>query len=518
MVQPKLYKTFLFVTAFFLLISIKNNAQKFQPNWESLKQYTTPEWFEDAKFGIFIHWGPYAVPEFGSEWYGYHMYRPTLTPHTTGIPTENTNPTYEFHKKTFGKPKKFGYKDFIPMFKAEKFSAKEWMDLFEKAGAKYVVPVGEHCDGFAMYESSHTRWNSVNMGPKVDALGELAAEARKRDIKVGSSSHLAYGWYWWHYAKGLDTTDPEFRDFYNEPHAFTDPPTKEFKDLWYKRAMEMVEKYELDLMWFDFGFCTPEYEEYRLDFLANYYNMAEKWDKGVVLNYKRIRYEPIPDGAAVLDIERGKMDRVRPWPWQTDTSIGRNSWSFVKDWQNKPAEELIDEFVDIVSKNGNLLLNVGPKADGTIPEDQTQTLLDIGQWLQINGEGIYATKPWIIYGEGPSRSGIGDHTEYNQEAMSPRDIRFTTRENYIYAFVMDWPTEDILIKSMSADIASLPDPIVSIELLGSSEKITWKQTSDGLKINHPVKKPEKAFAAYAFKIELKKAPDGIFKKDNGDYE
>ncbi len=519
MVRPNLSYISVITLAISLLIHCRGAAQKFQPNWKSLSQYNTPEWFRDAKLGIFIHWGVYAVPEFGSEWYGYHMYRPTLTPHTTGVPTDEVNDTYEFHKKTFGNPKKFGYKDFIPQFRAEKFDPVQWVDLFEKAGARYVVPVGEHCDGFAMYGSSLTRWNSVDMGPKVDVLGVLAEEARKRDMKVGSSSHLAYGWYWWHYAKGLDTTDPEYRDFYNEPHSFDTPPTREFKDLWYKRAMEMVEKYQLDLMWFDFGFCTPDYEEYRLDFLANYYNMAEKWDKGVVLNYKRIGYEPIPDGVAVLDIERGKMDRVRPWPWQTDTSIGRNSWSFVKDWQNKPAEELIDEFVDIVSKNGNLLLNVGPKADGTIPPDQTKTLLDIGKWLQLNGEGIYGTRPWIVYGEGPSRSGIGDHTEYDPKAMTQHDIRFTTKDNYIYAFVMDWPTEDILIRSMSTVIASMPDPVANISMPGSDEKITWTHNKDGLRINKPSRKPENAFAAYAFKIELERAPDGIFKrKEEENYE
>ncbi|MEM6841311.1 MAG: alpha-L-fucosidase [Bacteroidota bacterium] len=485
-------------------------TEKYQPTWESLLQYQTLEWFSDAKFGIFIHWGPYAVPEFKSEWYGYHMYRPTLTSHLTGISSDQINPTYEFHKENFGKPSEFGYKDFIPMFKADSFDAEAWIDLFDKAGAKYVVPVGEHCDGFAMYESSLTRWNSVEMGPNRDVLGELAEAARAKGLKVGSSSHLAFGWYWWNYAEGYDTVAPEYRDLYHEPHEFTDKPTQEFKDLWYQRAIEIIEKYQLDLMWFDFGFCTPEYEEYRKKLLAHYYNQAEEWGKGVVLNYKRIQYDPIPDGAAVLDLERGKLDRVRDMPWQTDTSMGRNSWSYVKGWQNKPAGELIDELVDIVSKNGNLLLNVGPKADGTIPDDQRDALLDIGKWLEVNGEGIYETRPWHFYGEGPSRSKIGDHTEYNQAEMSQKDIRFTNRENYIYAFVMDWPTEDILIRSMSQDIASLPDAIVDISLLGSDEKIAWQQTAEGLMITAPTRKPKSDYA-YGFKIELEPAPDGIYK-------
>lgn len=484
-------------------------AQKYEPNWESLSQYSCPEWFSDAKFGIFIHWGVYAVPEFGSEWYGYHMYRPTLTPHRTGIASNKSNPTYEFHKANYGLPNEFGYKDFIPQFKGEHFNAKEWIDLFDKAGAKYVVPVGEHCDGFAMYESSHTKWNAVNMGPKKDVLGELCKEARAKGMKVGSSSHLAYGWYWWAYNEGDDTTDPKYVDLYFTPHQFKDKPTKEFKDMWYKRAVEMIDKYQLDLMWFDFGFCTPDYEVYRKKLLAHYYNKGEEWGKGVVLNYKKIGYEPIPDGAAVLDLERGKLDRVRELPWQTDTSIGKNSWSYVKDWQNKSTKELIDELVDIVSKNGNLLLNIGPKADGTIPKDQKEILLEIGTWLKVNGEGIYGTKPWHFYGEGPSKSTLGNHTEYNQKEMTEKDIRFTVKDGYIYAFIMGWPTEDILIKSMSSDIASLPDPIVNITLLGSNEVIRWERNTSGLIIKKPTQKIN-SYHAYAFKIELNKAPNDIY--------
>ncbi|WP_020528359.1 alpha-L-fucosidase [Flexithrix dorotheae] len=511
-------KTILSISILLALISLSSRAQKYEPNWESLSQYETPQWFSDAKFGVFIHWGVMSVPEFKSEWYGYHMYRPTLTPHQTGIPTDKKNPTFEYHKKHYGDQSKFGYKDFVPLFKAEKFNATEWIDLFDKAGAKYVVPVGEHCDGFAMYASSLTCWNSKDMGPQIDVLGELANAARAKGMKVGSSSHLAYGWYWWNYVKGYDTMDPQYRDLYNEPHTFQDKPTKAFKDLWYKRAVEMVEKYELDLIWFDFGFCTPDYEEYRKKFLAHYYNKAEEWNKEVVLNYKKIEFVPIPDGAAVLDLERGKLDRVRTLPWQTDTSIGRNSWTYVKDWQNKPADELVDEFVDIVSKNGNLLLNVGPKADGTIPEDQQETLLNIGKWLKVNGEGIYGTRPWFFYGEGPTRSKLGDHTEYNQKSMSQKDIRFTTRENFIYVFVMDWPTEDIIVNSMASDIASLPDEIKHISLLGSDEKLSWEKSSNGLIIAAPKKSIESKYA-YAFKIELEKAPDGIYKsKEKGGHQ
>ncbi|KZS38405.1 alpha-L-fucosidase [Aquimarina aggregata] len=508
-------KLYCYCFAFFILFSFFDDIyaqthKKYEPNWESLGQYECPEWFKDAKLGIFIHWGVYSVPEYGNEWYGYHMYRKKKTNHITGNESKETNPTYVHHKKTYGDPKTFGYKDFIPMFKAKKFNPDDWISLFKQAGAKYIVPVGEHCDGFAMYNASHTRWNSLQMGPKRDVLGELAIAARKKGLKVGSSSHLAFGYKWWKYEKDYDTTDPEYQDLYIKPHNYLAAPTKEFLDLFYRRSMDMIEKYKLDLMWFDFGFCAPEYEENRLKILSEYYNLADQWNKGVVLNYKKIGWEPIPDGAAVLDLERGKLDRIRDLPWQTDTSIGRNSWSYVKDWQTKPAGELIDEFVDIVSKNGNLLLNVGPKSDGTIPEDQKQVLLEIGQWLNVNGEAIYASRPWILYGEGTNRSKTGDHTEYNTKAMTEKDIRFTTKENAIYAFVMDWPTSDILIKSFSTTLTSIADQIEKVSLLGSTEDILWKRDETGLMITLPKTKPSSKYA-FAFKIKLKEAPDGIYK-------
>jgi len=360
-----------------------------------------------------------------------------------------------------------------------------------------------------MYESSHTTWNSVNKGPKRDILKELAVEARKRNLKIGSSSHLAFGYKWWKYDDNFDTKDPKYQDLYLKPHGYLDPPTDEFLDLFYKRSMEMITKYQLDLMWFDFGFCAPEYDKTRLKILSEYYNLANKWNKEVVLNYKKIGWAPIPDGAAILDLERGKLDRIRKFPWQTDTSIGRNSWSYVKDWQSKPAGELIDEFVDIVSKNGNLLLNIGPKADGTIPEDQAQVLLEFGKWLDTNGEAIYQTRPWIVYGEGQTRSKMGDHTEYDVQIMTQKDIRFTTKKNTIYTFVMDWPTEDILLKSFSTDLTTIADPIKEIVLLGSREKIKWNRTEKGLHITAP--KTKVGQYAFVFKITLQEAPDGIYR-------
>jgi len=474
---------------FFTGFSTAQKNNKYEPEWDSLKNYECPEWFRDAKLGIFIHWGVYTVPEYGNEWYGFEMYRKKKTNHLDG-------------------PSIFGYKDFIPMFKGEKFNAQEWIDLFKQSGAKYIVPVGEHCDGFAMYSSSHTQWNSVNMGPKRDILGELAKVTRKAGLKLGSSSHLAFGYKWWNYKPEYDTMDPKYEGLYLKPHGYLDAPTKEFLDNFYKRTMDMITKYQLDLMWFDFGFCAPEYEENRKKILSEYYNLAENWEKEVVLNYKRIGWEPIPDGAAVLDLERGKLDRIRELPWQTDTSIGRNSWSYVKNWQSKSAGELIDEFVDIVSKNGNLLLNVGPKSDGTIPEDQKQVLLEIGAWLKINGEAIYASRPWVMYGEGQTRSKMGDHTEYTVQKMTEKDIRFTTKKQTIYVFVMDWPTAAIKLKSFATGLTTIADSIKKIELLGSEERIKWDRNEKGLSIQPP--KVKTGNHAYVFKISLEAPFDGIY--------
>ncbi len=482
----------------------------YQPNWESLSNYQCPEWFRDAKFGIFIHWGVISVPEHANDWYGFNMYRKNVTS-AKGVESPRANPIYAYHQKEFGDQATFGYKDFIPSFKAEKFDPAAWIDLFEMAGAKYVVPVGEHCDGFAMYASSHTRWNAAEMNPKRDILGELAIEARKKGLKFGTSSHLAYGWYWWGYEEGFDTTDPQYEDLYHRPHKFSEKPDKEFLELYRKRVFEMIDKYQLDLMWFDFGFCAPEYEDNRLKILSHYYNRGLEWNKGVVLNYKRMNWVPIPDGTAVLDLERGKLDRIRKLPWQTDTSIGRNSWAYINGWISKPAGELIDELVDIVSKNGNLLLNVGPKSDGTIPEDQKDILLEIGEWLSINGEGIYNTRPWTMYGEGPSRSKTGDHTEYNTTKMTSEDIRYTTNENNIYAFVMDIPSKPVMLKAFSTSLTTISDEIFQVSILGGEQGLKWERNEKGLIVNIPKQLPNKH--VLTLKITLKAPPENVYKSN-----
>ncbi len=385
---------------FCLSVEIKIEAQDsipyFQPTWESLSQYQCPEWYRDAKFGIFIHWGVYSVPAFGSEWYPRWMYVDSTV--------WGTN-YYQHHVKTYGTPDKFGYKDFIPMFKAEKFDAKEWAKIFKLAGAKYVIPVAEHHDGFAMYNTSLSKWNAFNMGPKRDIIGELANAVRNEGLVFGISSHRCEHWFFMGTGRSIksDVNDPKYADFYGPATPFNpfDPKSRipmstEYMNDWLLRCTELVDKYHPQVFYFDWYIEQPEMEPYRKTFAAYYYNHAKQWNKGVVLNYKDNAY---PDSAAVYDIERGSSKATKKFPWQTDTSVGKKSWGYIEGEENKTSNELIDLLIDIVSKNGNLLLNIGPKADGTITNEQTNVLLAMGKWLAINGEGIYGTRPWDIVEE-----------------------------------------------------------------------------------------------------------------------
>jgi len=461
----------------------------YEANWESIKKhYKDPAWFNQKKFGIFIHWGAYAVPAFGSEWYPRNMYMDTAKFSATGK-LESNGPSKEFkhHLEKYGKHKEFGYKDFIPMFKAEKFNAAEWIDIFKKAGAKYVVPVADHHDGFAMYKSNTTRWNSVNMGPKVDVLGELMKEGRKEGLIMGASSHYAFNWSFYNKKDGFDTVDPEFADLYSKKGKNLDEPvSEEFKEQWWARTKDLIDNYQPDILWFDFMLDRPEFAAYRPKLAAYYYNKGIEWGKEVVLQDKNFYEEAFPAGTVIYDLERGKLPGIRKLPWQTDTSIGKNSWCHVTNWISKDTNQLIDDLVDIVSKNGNLLLNVGPKADGTIPEDQKAILLEMGEWLGVNGAAIYDTKYWSTFGEGPTEVGTGHHSEGKNKVFTGQDIRFTQKGNKIYAIMMAWPKEGkVTIKSLgTASEHAKGISIKNVKLLGSDAKVTYKQTAEGLEVSN----------------------------------
>lgn len=466
----------LFILFGFLFCNL-NGQQMYQPTWESLSNYKCPEWFRDAKFGIFIHWGVYSVPGFGSEWYPRQMYDMSDTT------------VFNHHVRTYGTQDKFGYKDFIPMFRAEKFNADEWVDLFKRSGAKYVVPVAEHHDGFAMYKTSLSKWNAFNMGPKRDIIGELTVAVRKQGLIFGLSSHRIEHWFFM--SEGMkfssDVRDPAYFDFYGPARNQNDTSMSvEHMNDWLLRCCELADKYQPQLFWFDWYIEQPCMEPYRKTFAAYYYNHALQWNKEVVINFKNRAF---PDNVAVYDIERGSSRATRKYPWQTDTSVGIKSWGWISDEENKTPDEIIDALIDIVSKNGNLLLNIGPKPDGTISSGQAKILLRIGEWLKINGEGIYGTRPWIISGEGPTVAAEGSFGDIKSPVYTAEDIRFTSKENIVYAFCLDVPTSPkIIIKSLGPGTGSLVK-IKNIELLGSTEKIKWTQKKDKLLIDTPKSAP-----------------------------
>ena len=464
-------------------------AQAFEANWESLASYEIPAWFNDAKFGIFIHWGPYAVPAHKSEWYPRLMYMDTATfSAQLNLQGEGPNPVYTYHKTTWGDPKEFGYKDFIPLFKAENFNAAEWIQLFKQSGARYVVPVAEHHDGFAMYDSKHTRWNAVDMGPKRDVLGELFEEGRKQGLKMGFSTHYAFNWAYFNKKPHFDTSDPQYADLYSKKGTRIDEPvTEEFKQLWWNRTTDIIDSYQPDIIWFDFYWDRPEFEDYHPRLAAYYYNKGLEWEKEVVLQDKNFHHDYFPQGTFVHDLERGKMSGIKKYPWQTDTSIGKNSWGYVSNWMSKEANKIVDDLIDIVSKNGCMLLNIGPKADGTIPQDQQDILLDIGKWLEVNGDAIYDTRCYKVFGEGPTEVSEGYMSERKKDkAFTSEDIRFTQKGKKLFAFLLEKPeTNSIVIRTLKRG----SEQIESLKLLGSEEELAWSQEEDGLHVSLPESLP-----------------------------
>ena len=447
----------------------------FEPTWESLEQYTIPEWFKDAKFGIFIHWGVYSVPAFGNEWYPRNMYLPR-------------SKEFAHHVATYGPHSEFGYKDFIPMFTAEHFDAAQWVDLFQQAGAKYVVPVAEHHDGFAMYDTALSEWSAARMGPKRDIIGELAEATRARDMVFGVSSHRAE--HWWFFDGGRyfdsDVNDPRYDGLYGPARPAHTRPNEAFLNDWLARTCELVDKYQPQVLWFDWWIEQPAFKSHLQRFAAYYYNRAAEWQRGVVIQYK---HEAFPEKAAVLDIERGQLADIRPLTWQTDTAVAKTSWGYVENQEYKTAGDLIGDLVDIVSKNGILLLNIGPRPDGTIPEGDAQLLRAIGQWLQTNGEAIYGTRPWKIYGEGPTQVMEGSFNDTRRQSFTSQDVRFTTKGDTLYVTIFGWPAGELTIRALGKSAGQYDGTIGNVELLGSDEPVQWAQDDSSLRVTMPLQQP-----------------------------
>ncbi|GAA4947352.1 alpha-L-fucosidase [Algibacter agarivorans] len=489
------------------------NAQiTYEADWESLKQHETPKWFLDAKFGIYCHWGPYSVPAYENEWYSHWMYVNADNPEAkNGKPSKY----YEHHVKTYGTLDQFGYKDFIPMFTAEKFDAAEWADLFQKAGAKFAGPVSEHADGFAMWNSDLTKWDAKDMGPKRDIMGELSKEIRKRDMKFIATFHRHWLLAW--YPTWDETTDasyPEYAGLYGPkmkkgdfiyPRDVHDLDAgvdkyypladKEFNEEWLARLKEIINKYNPDLVWFDNKMDVIG-EDYRKEFLNYYYNHGEMNNQDVVATYK---FYDFAKGSAVLDLERSRMKEKQPFPWLTDDSIDWKAWSHISDPRYKSTNRLIDFLVDVVSKNGAVLLNITPRADGTIPEPVKERLLEIGEWLKVNGEAIYGTRTFEVYGEGDAEIVEGHLSEEKNADNTSKDVRFTTKGETLYAIVLDWPNEgEKVIRTLKKGNEYLKRDITSIQLLGHEGDLNFEIKNDGLHISLP--KQKVGNHAFTFKI------------------
>ena len=484
--------TALVVVLFVAVASGAGEDKSFTADYKSLARHqAAPTWFRDAKFGIYFHWGVYSVPAFGSEWYPRNMHRPKARERA-------------HHVETYGAPTKFGYADFVPKFKAEKFNADEWADLFAKAGARFAGPVAEHHDGFSMWASKLTPWNAKDAGPKRDITGEIARAVRKRGMKLVTSFHHARNNLWQIDRRGRRswTGHYEFikKDF---PSLLDDPqrailygymPREKFLALWLGKLKEVIDAYQPDLMWFD-SWLDEIPDAVKGEYLAYYFNKAREWKKDVVVTRKQ---NDLPTDFSVEDYEKGRLDRLTDYAWLTDDTISKGSWCYTKNLRIKPLGEVLHVFIDIVSKNGCLLLNISPKADGTIPPEQKAVLLGMGKWLGTHGEAIYGTRPWVVFGEGPTRMAKGGHF-VGTVNYTGKDIRFTTAGDVLYAIFLGQPNHTATITSLATGAGLSGGRVSCVSLLGRAGSLRHEQDARGLVVTLPETLPNQL--AVVLKIE-----------------
>jgi alpha-L-fucosidase len=469
----------------------------FAPTWESLRQYQCPDWFRDAKFGIWSHWGPQSVPMYG-DWYAQHMY------------VEGSD-QYRYHLRKYGHPSKVGWKDVVKLWKAEKFDPDDLMDLYVRAGAKYFVAQAAHHDNFHNWNSNHHRWNSVSMGPGRDIIATWAEAARKRALPFGFSEHIGATFNWYRPTKGADKAgpyagvpydgnDPAYEDFYlpnrDAPEWNVEWYTKNpwWHEKWYLYVKELIDLYQPDLLYSDGG--VP-FGSYGLHAIAHLYNTSAGLHGGTnqaVYTQKDRGAEVFTVG--VLDIERSQLPEIFPYVWQTDTSVG--DWFYnVRDVYKTPAQ-LAEMLVDIVSKNGNLLLNIPQLPDGTMDEECVYILESLASWMKVNGEGIYETRPWTVAGEGPSQVVIEGFKE-DAVPWTVEDFRFTAKENQVYAFQMKWPEGG---KSVIRGFAKgKVSNVTGVKVLGFDAPVKFEQTSRGLALDLPELKPTDFVRCYRVTFE-----------------
>ena len=427
--------------------------QRFEPSFESLRTYEVPEWFRDAKFGIWSHWGPQSVPMFG-DWYARNMY------------IQGT-PQYEYHLRHYGHPSKFGYKDLCELWKAEAFDPEALMDRYYQAGARYFMSQGTHHDHFFNYNSKVNRMNSVNVGPHKDILALWKAAADRHHMPFGISEHLGASFSWWRVNKGCDKTgpyasvpydgsDPAWRDFYhdNQEHGTENPGmaapwytrNPAFREYWLKAVTEMIDTFQPDLLytdgalpfvgsWTDLekeGQSLSDYEK-GLKAVARLYNTSiEKHGSNQAVYLQKDRSPEIYK-VGVLDIEKSQLPGIMPDPWHTDTCIG--NWFYDVHHPYKQPDQIVEMLVDIISKNGNMLLNILQRPDGTIDEEADYILNALASWFSVCSEAVYGTRPWREFREGPTMVKIEGFTE-NKTDWTSQDFRFVQKDGAVYAFCL----------------------------------------------------------------------------------
>lgn len=457
-------------------------------NWER-QQREVPDWFRDAKFGLFFHWGPYCVPAYKNEWYSRNMYKEGIAQH-------------QYHVENYGEISDFGYKDFYQDFTGENFDPRDWADLVVRSGAKYAGPVSEHADNFSLWDSDINPVNSVNYGPGRDVVGELEQAIRARGINFITTFHHQWLWGWFMSTNPeADVYIPKNEKFYGkalpletnryQPWRF---PDDEFNERWLQKVVEVIDNYSPDLIYFD-SRAHIIAEEYKYRLLDYYYNGPGSNSRNII-SYKQ---QDFPRGTGLQDIECGQISGIKEKPWQVDDRLeAKKTWCYVENPCYKTARQIIHQLCDTVSKNGNLLLNVGPRVDGTFASGAVKILKKVGDWLALNGEAIYGTRPYKVCGEGETKNNrknfdvnqIKEQTkngllsEDEQEEMTAADIRFTTRNNNLYAIIMGVPDYSRLdIYSLGADKENTSREIVSIDIIGGRRNLDWQLGEDLLTVN-----------------------------------
>lgn len=453
---------------------------KYKDNWQSLSLYPVAQWYKQAKFGAFIHWGAYSVPAYFSEWYIRLMYY-------------KCNPVYWHHNKKYGK--NYPYTKFIDQFTAPKFDAEAWVRLLKTAGMKYIMPVGEHHDGYKMYNSTLSRWTTVKQAMHRDVLGEIKAECDKQGVEFATSSHRAEHFWFINGAKTIgfdnEAINAEFKDLYGECHNINKHnnlvtllkqesgivPTKEWLEDWLVSSVELIDKYQPSTLFFDWWVMNKAFRPYIKKFLAYYFNRSIEWNKEVCVQYKS---DAVMYNCSIFDRERGQLEGISPYIWQSETSTAYNAWSYCTTNRWKSPSDIACVFADVISKNGNFVLNIGPKADGTICEEETHILTEIGKWTDKNREAIWGTSPYKIFGEGKKKK-AGSFKERNKYTI--KDFRYTYKTCHIYAFALKPNAKGTyLLKSLGDNRDAFSFDIKNVKLLGYENKVTFELSKKHLKL------------------------------------